>query len=107
MNQNIEDIIKLLVKDHYLSPLNGEWFKKYPDNLRVMQVPVDVLRENLNISLDVGKLTPRNIRDFKSLLEQIQNVKDEYIISIELTQPNRPNRSIYIDKSLSRTFDEL
>ena len=106
MDYKIDDIIKLLVKDNYLTPLNGEFLKTKKDSIDLCEIYVDNLRENLNISLSASKLTPRNIRDFKSLLDSIQNVTDK-VLAVRIVEPHKAHRTIYVDCSLKKTFDEL
>jgi len=106
MEYNVTDIVKLLVKDNYLSPLNGELLKKQPESIKIYEMQVSVLKENLIISLNSGNLTPRSIRDFTSLLKAIENVKGDSVLSIQITY-NSIFRTIFIDTLLQNTFDEI
>ena len=106
MGYNTEDIIKLLVKGNYLSTLEGKLLTRQKNNLKVNETPIAVLKENLTISLKSGKLTPRNIRDFNSLLRALEKVKDDCVLSIDITD-NKKHRTIYIDCSITTVLDEI
>lgn len=106
MNYNVNDIIKLLASNNYITYLESEFLKTNIENVRVQETSIDALRENLTISLNASKLTNRNIRDFKSLLISLENVNDNYILSIDITLRNR-TRTIYIDSLLQKVFDEI
>lgn len=99
-------IIALLVRDNYLSPMEGEVLKRQNNSINTRPIPVEALKENLKISLSSGKLTPRNIRDFRALLIAIEKVKEGNILSIDFISKNK-NRTVYIDQLLTTTFDEL
>lgn len=106
MNYNVNDIIKLLVSNNYITSIESEFLKTNIENIRVHETSIDALKENLTISLNSSKLTSRNIRDYKSLLISIENVNDNYILSIDITLGNRI-RTIYIDSLLQKVFDEI
>ena len=106
MKYNVNDIIKILASNNYITSIESAFLKTNIENVRVRETSIDALRENLTISLNASKLTNRNIRDFKSLLISLENVNDNYILSIDITLGNR-TRTIYIDRLLKKVFDEI
>ena len=106
MKYNTDEIIKILVRNKYLSPLNGVLFSKRAELLKVNEVSVISLKENLAISLESNVISKRNIRDFTALLNAIEDIKDENIMSINIID-NSQNRTIYVDQALKTTFDEI
>lgn len=107
MKHDIDKILELCKKENYFSFLETELLKSNKEFIKIYEIPLDVIKDNLSIGINSSNSTGKNVENLKTLLNSIKQTNVEYLINVDVTMPNKGLRTIYIDTDISTIYGEL